>query len=91
MFDASEAGRVLVGSVETTVGELFNGRDKGVVKEIERNGKNIGQMHLKCEKVDKGVQKLIEFTMRTRDLDIGSCCFFGADSAHWKLFKIRRE
>jgi hypothetical protein len=32
VFDASGSGRVPIGKVEATVGELFNGRDKGVTK-----------------------------------------------------------
>jgi len=33
---------VPIGRVETTVGELFNGREKGVFKEISNNGNFIG-------------------------------------------------
>ena len=32
VFDASGSGKIFAGKVEATVGELFNGREKGVTK-----------------------------------------------------------
>lgn len=92
VFDASGSGRVPVGRVETTVGELFNGGDKGVTKQIINNGNFIGEFHAKCEKVDRGTQGYVEFDLVTRNLDVGSAFLcFGEGGAHWKLFKIKRN
>jgi hypothetical protein len=63
--------------VETTVGEIFNGRDKGIVKEIDNNGEMTGEMLLRCEMMERGCQRYVEFDLLTRNLDVGSSflCF----------------
>ena len=56
------------------------------------NGNRIGELHLKCEKVDRGSQRIIEFDVLSRNLDVGtSFLCFGEGGAHFKLFKIKRN
>lgn len=56
------------------------------------NGNFIGEMHLVCEKVDRGTQSFIEFDLVTRNLAVGSSFLcFGEGGAHWKLYKVKRN
>ena len=56
------------------------------------NGQFYGEMHLKCEKVDRGTQRFVEFDLLARNLDVGSAFLcFGEGGSHWKLFKIKRN
>jgi hypothetical protein len=49
-------------------------------------------MLLKCEKVDRGTSRYAEFTLATKNLDVGSACLcFGEGRAQWKLYKIKNN
>jgi hypothetical protein len=49
-------------------------------------------MLLKCEKVDRGTSRYVEFTLSTRNLDVGSAFLcFGEGGAQWKLYKIKNN
>jgi hypothetical protein len=52
-------------------------------------------MLLKCEKVDRGTSRYVEFTLATRNLDVGSACLWFRDfregGAQWKLYKIKNN
>lgn len=51
IVDVFTGNRQMIGSVNATVGEIFNGRDAGVKKDIEAGGNRTGQMILRGEKV----------------------------------------
>ena len=45
-------------------------------------------MILKGEKIDKGNNKYVEFSLSTQNLDVGGwCCCFGDGSVRWTLNK----
>ena len=41
------------------MGEIFNGREKGIIKDLVMNGTKRGQLHLRCEKVERGCVKYV--------------------------------
>jgi hypothetical protein len=52
----------------------------------------MGELHLRCEKVDRGTQRFMEFDLLARNLDVGGAFLcFGEGGSHWKLFKIKRN
>ena len=53
--------RQLGGVTEATVGEIFNGRNKGIAKDIKLQGNEAGLIFLRCEKVERGSNKYVEF------------------------------
>jgi hypothetical protein len=92
LFEASGHAKQSIGRVQSTVGEIFNGREKGIVKDIEYNGEKHGDLYLRCEKVERGCQKYVEFDLITRNLDVGAAFLcFGEGGAQWKLYKIKNN
>ena len=90
VINANAGNRQVIGSVNATVGEIFNGRDAGVKKDFE--GGQGGQMILRGEKVEQGTSKFVEWDLVGRNIDVGSAFLcFGESGCQWKLYKIKRE
>ena len=71
MYDASEGGGEAIGKAEFTVGEVYSRQEKGVTKQLEKCGKIMGEMHLKCSKIDRAVEYIVEFDIMTDNLSTG--------------------
>jgi hypothetical protein len=82
----------LLGEASATVGEIFNGRAKGVEKNIELQGTKRGVLAFKGEKVERGTNKYVEFTLNSRNVDVGSFFLcFGTGGCHWKMYKLKNN
>jgi hypothetical protein len=80
----------MLGESSATVGEIFNARNKGIEKDIEIQGDKIGLMNFKGEKVERGSNKYVEFSMVARNIEVGSYFLcFGEAGCHWKLYKVK--
>ena len=80
----------LVGSVDVTIGEIFGSRSKGLVRDIfDSKDKIRGRMVIKCEKIEKGSNKMMDFNLKAFDLPSSSFFCFGTDEKFFKIFKIR--
>jgi hypothetical protein len=82
--------RQLLGEASATVGEIFNGRSKGVEKPVEQGGAKRGALIFKGEKVERGSSKYVEFVLNSRNVDVGSYFLcFGSGTTHWRLYKSK--
>jgi hypothetical protein len=74
------------------VGEIFNGRAKGIAKDVTQLGVAQGKMMMRCEAVKRGSTQYSAFDLSTRNLDVGSAFFcFGEGKALWRLYRKRNN
>lgn len=80
----------LIGVVEASVGEIFGARKKGLAREImDTRGKSRGTLMMKCEKVERGTNKYVEFDVRLNDIPSQGWLCFGGSSPMFRLYKIK--
>lgn len=80
----------LIGTVTASIGEIFGARQKGLSREImDTRNKSRGELIMKCEKVERGTNKYVEFEARVNDLPSQGWFCFGSTSPIIRLYKMK--
>ena len=82
----------LVGTVESSIGEIFGSPYNGMIKPlINQNKKEQGKIIVRCEKVHTKEKKMISLKLKASDLpSIKTWWFFGGTRPFFRVFRKRQ-